>query len=242
MVANTRQVGVSTDKQIDLLRVVAMELQQPLTHISGLASMLREGVFKAEELPAQFAQLEISSQRMQRLIESLLFAGQLQNQQLTLEMEPINPASVVHDIATELRPMALNYHRSLNLSITQELQPVATNREALNYGLYNLLDVVIRSSRSEVIDVLVHHQLDEVMVTIRDDSDRLPANVLKTILTRLGSSSQPIKQIPGSAGLGLYVASVLTDFMGGDLQMQTSHGKRVVSLSLPLSKQTSLAV
>jgi K+-sensing histidine kinase KdpD len=179
---------------------------------------------------------------MQRLIESLLFAGQLQNNQMQLIMEPLNPASIVHSVANELKPIATNYHLNLNLNITQELQPVSSNRQALNHSLYNLLDVVIRSSHSEVIDVLVHHQIDDVMVTIRDDGERLPLNALNTVIKRLGRTSQPIKQIPGSAGLGLYVASVLSDSIGSNLQMQTSHGKRIISMSLPLSKQMSLSI
>jgi len=204
--------------------------------------MLKDGVFSAEELPAQYRLLEASSTRMQRLIESLLFAGQLQNQQIKLAFEPVNPASIVHTVTNELKPMAADYHRTLNLNITQELQPVAGNRLAMRHGLYNLLDVVIRSSQSEVIDILVHHQQAAVMVTIRDDSDRLPAKTLKSLIKRLGNTAQPIKQIPGSAGLGLYVASVLAGFMDGQLSLQTTHGKRIVSLSLPVSDQTSLFV
>lgn len=239
-VARDRQTdNKSAVNQIDLLRVVAMELQQPLIHISGTAKMLRDGTIKPDETETQYENLAVSTERMQYLIESILLASKIESNQVELELNSINPSSVVHEVLTELKPLAKSYKVKLNVHFSQSLNLISTNNQALKYGLINLMDVAIRSTRSKQIDVLVHNQNDQVMVTIRDDSDKLPANTLNSLLRRIGKSAQPLKQLPINASLGLYIASILAGHTNSDIHFHSERGKRHISLNLPTSKQLS---
>jgi signal transduction histidine kinase len=83
---------------LDLLRTVGNELKLPLMHISNAASLLQQNGDVHINREQHIAQLEMSSRRMLHIIDSLLFAGQIETKQTMLKLEPTNVASVVHTV------------------------------------------------------------------------------------------------------------------------------------------------
>ncbi len=225
---------------LDLIRAVGYELKLPLTKMRSISSLLVEGEFSGSEASEQYRHLDLISRRMIQIIDSILYAGQVETNQMILHLEPTNISSVVYQVSQELKAIAAKYRKSLNLTVTSELLPAAVDRVALRHSLYGLIDLLIRSSDSSVIELLIHHQSDSVMVTLRDDGPGFSMKQVKLAFIRLGKSMQPIKQLPDSSGLALFVAYSLANAMNGELQVKQISEHRIVSLKLPLSKQMEL--
>ncbi len=229
-----------TRRQLSLIKGVAMELKNPLTHLAGTSHMLASGQYRPEELVEQLLRLELASDRLIKLVDGLLLAGRAADGQIALDLEPINVAAIVSRGVKELEPLAQRYGRSFRVQFTAELMPAVAHDRALDLVCYNLLDTIMRTSHSEVVEVLVHHQLDGVMVTIRDDGDTLETATLTSILRKLGTSAQPSQHLPGVSGVSLFIANTLLTGMSGHLQAGRVRNKRTLSLTLPRSHQLQL--
>ena len=209
-------------------------------HIANAASLLQAEDFTEEQRNAQYEQLEMSSRRMLQIIDSVLFAGQVETQQTALSLEPTNVASVVHGVMIDCDELAKRYDKQVTLRITQELSPAAVDKVALKYSLFGLLDMLIRSAESNNVSILIHHQADSVMITMRDNGPAISMKQIQTAFKRLGRTTRPIKQLPSTTGMAFYVAYSLSKAMGGDLIIKQSGDERRLSLKLPLSQQMEL--
>lgn len=231
------QVPVSS---IDLIRTVGHELKMPLISIANTASLLADGDFDEEEKLEQYKHLELNTRRMLNLIDSVLFAGQVETNQTQLKLEPTNVASVLHVVVLELRQIAKRYDKTISLKITSELSPAAVDPLALHYALYGLLDMLIRSSASREIDILIHHQTDSIMVTMKDIGPAFSVNQVMAAFGRFGRASQPFKKLPNTTGMALFVALSLARAMQGSLGFKQVGESRMLSLRVPLSQQMQL--
>ncbi len=225
---------------LDLLRSVGNELKLPLMQISNAASMLADGDYEEHERVEQYEQLELSSRHMLHIIDSVLFAGQVDTRQTMLRLEPTNVASVVHSVVQECRELAKKYEKRLTMRITQELSPAAVDPVALRHSLFGLIDMLVRSTESDYVEVLIHHQTDSVMITLRDNGPPISIKQIQSAFKRLGKATRPVKQLPNTTGMAFYVAFSLSRAMGGDLTIKRTGGERRLSLSLPLSQQMEL--
>lgn len=238
MGANNKQIV--TTSNTDLLRVVANELKLPLTNLQATASMLVAGQFDQDEIAEQNYRLLINSLQAIDMIDGILLAGRVQTAQTTLDLTVVSASSVAHEVVDDLAPLAARYDRTLRLSVSGNLPPASGNYEAFKSSVTTMLSSLIRSSRSEVIEVLVHNRLGNIMVTLRDEGHVMTNQTVKTILSSLGKSAQPAKSLPSSAGLAVYVCTTLLDAMGGKLDARTIDSKRSITLALAKSEQLSL--
>ena len=229
----------STVAQLDLLRVVGQELKLPLTHIANAASMLSDNDMSEQELSNQYQQLEITSRRMIQLVDSILFAGQVETNQTQLNLTPTNVAAVAHKVVEELNGISKLYETKVNLRVTQALSPAAVDPVALRHTIFGILDVLIRTSKDE-IDILVHHQTDSVMITMRSPGPAFSLTAITDAIRRMGKAAQPIRQLPNTTGMAFFVAHSLTAAMSGKFFVTHSSGKRNIAIKLPLSAQLEL--
>lgn len=225
---------------LDLIRTVGYELKLPLTQIANIASMLSDGDYEPAQLTKQYLYLENSAQRMIQIIDSVLFAGRIETNQQNLNLQPTNIASVVHRAMHELRQTANNYNKKINLKITSELLPAAVDPLAVHHCFYGLVDLLIRSSDSEDIEILVHHQENNVMISMRDNGQPISMTQIRTAFSRFGRAANPISKLPDSAGMAFYVTHSLSRAMQGGFDVRNSGSQRTFSIRLPLSKQLEL--
>ena len=229
-----------TSSNVDLLRVVANELKLPLTNIHATSSMLVDSNYSGLEAKEQQKRLLMSSEQAIDLVDALLLAGRVQSSQLSLELSPVSASSVARDVAQDMKELAARYDKAIRVQASQGLGPVSANRQALGASLKTMLDSIVRSSRSEVIEILVHKRLDKVIVSLKDRGDPITNQTVSAVLRDLGKSVQPAKSLPTSSGLSIYVSTVLMEAMNGSVDAYSRDDRRTVTFSLSRSKQLTL--
>lgn len=236
---NNKQTTVTTTNT-DLLRVVANELKLPLTNIQATASMLVNDQFDKAEINEQNARMLMNSLQAVDMIDGILLAGRIQTAQTSLDLTAINVSSVARETYADMNALAARYDRTLRLQATDSLAPASANREALKTSLNVMLASLIRSSKSEVIEILVHNRLGNVMITLRDEGQVFSNQTVKSVLNNLGRSAQPAKSMPSSSGLGVYISTILMEAMNGKFDAYTSGNKRSITFTLQKSEQLTL--
>jgi K+-sensing histidine kinase KdpD len=231
---------IVTKSNTDLLRVVANELKLPLTNIQATASMLSRNQFDESEVAEQNLRMLINSVQALDMIDGILLAGRVQTEQTSLDLTAINASSVARAVILELDGLAARYDRTIRLQVSDNLSLASADSGALRTSLAAMLASLIRSSTSEVIEVLVHNRMNWVMITLRDEGQAITNQTVKSILNNLGRSVQPAKALPATSGLGVYISSVLLEAMNGKFDAYTSENKRAITYSLQKTEQLSL--
>lgn len=229
------------NKNTDLLRVVANELKLPLINIQATASMLANGQYDREdEIAEQHMRLLLNSLQAVDMVDGILLAGRVENNQTQLDLTTVSMPAMAREVVESSRELANRYDRTLRLQVSDNISSAYGNTVALKTSLSVMLASLIRSSRSEVIEVLVRNRMNVVMITFRDEGRVISARTVKRIIDDIGNKAQPSKSLPATAGLGFYIATTLMGAMEGKFDAYTTDSKRSITFSLQKSQQLTL--
>ena len=115
------------------------------------------------------------------------------------------------------------------------------NWELLYSVVYNfLLNAMHYSSSEDCTRLMIGDSRNKVKVVVRDYGPALPLKIWREL--RSGRIEQPtsIAMRPGSSGLGLYIASKFSQYMGAEIGAIRHRDGTSFFVELPISKQASL--
>jgi len=128
--------------QDDLIAMVYHDLRSPLTNVVSSLDLIRSMLTGDEEVAIN-SLLEIadhSTQRMQRLVSSLLDIRRLESGQPISHMESIAPDVLVRDAATTIQPIIVSKKQKLEITIAPNLPLVQVDVDMIRRVVINLLE------------------------------------------------------------------------------------------------------
>lgn len=160
-----------------------------------------------------------------------------------IRVEPVNLAGLIENIILKtLEPAAAEKNITLRLEFQQiPIPPVSGDREILSMIFTTLLENAIKHNppETEVVADLIR-QDGFARVRISDNGKGIKEELLKIIFVpgvRLGLAGAP-----RGAGMGLYIAKMLTELQGGTITVESQLGEgSVFSVSLPFERPEVLA-
>ena len=85
---------------------VSHELKTPLTSISGIAEIIRNGIVRPEDIPHFAGKIYDESQRLITLIGDIIKLSQLDEDQVPLERESVDLLEISRDVVQQLSSVA----------------------------------------------------------------------------------------------------------------------------------------
>jgi two-component system sensor histidine kinase KdpD len=208
-----------------LLRAVSHDLRTPLaTMRAAVEGLMASGVSEEDRLELVHA-VGDSTGQLERLIDDLLDLSRLQS-------GLIHPVLRTRSL-DEVLPLALSGHDPdlVRLEVEEPAPLVSTDAGLLERVVANLVGNAVRHAGDAPVRVLAHVLPETVEVMVVDRGPGVPPDVRERMFEpfqRLGDTS------PGGLGLGLAVASGLTEALGGTLTAEdTPGGGLTVVVSLP---------
>jgi signal transduction histidine kinase len=208
----------------------AHELRTPLTNLQGYLEALRDGVIEPDR--ATFESLWDEAERLVRLSHSLdtLAAGDkgALTDVVALDLVPVVRAAV--ELA---RPAA----SAAGLELDAELPPTLLARgdpDQLAQVIGNLLQNAIRySSSGGRISVRGERRPVDVLVSVANTGDEIPAADLPHIFERFYRVEKSRDRARGGAGIGLAIVRQLVEAVGGSVGAESHDGTTRFWFSLP---------
>jgi signal transduction histidine kinase len=208
----------------------AHELRTPLTNLQGYLEALRDGVIEPDR--ATFESLWDEAERLVRLSHSLdtLAAGDkgALTDVVALDLVPVVRAAV--ELA---RPAA----SAAGLELDAELPPTLLARgdpDQLAQVIGNLLQNAIRySSSGGRISVRGERRPVDVLVSVANTGDEIPAADLPHIFERFYRVEKSRDRARGGAGIGLAIVRQLVEAAGGSVGAESHDGTTRFWFSLP---------
>lgn len=229
------QMAASLERQEEMRRDfianAAHELRTPLTNLQGYLEALRDGVISADR--TTYESLHEEADRLVRLSRSL--------DALAEGDAATSPATLVEvDLAESIRAaidLAAPSADRAGLRLTTELPaalPARADPDRLAQVLANLLSNAVRyTPPGGTITVRAERRPDDVLVSVSNTGDRIPAEDLDRVFERFYRVEKSRDRARGGAGIGLAIVKQLVESLGGRVGAESRDGLTRFWFSLP---------
>jgi signal transduction histidine kinase len=233
---------IHKNKDIDLIATTVHELKTPLVLVRGLAEMFADEQFGkvSDEQAKNLERMNLATQRMLKIVESLITLSRSQTNQLEVELEPVDVNSAISQVLEELKPFFSL--RKIKLKWRPgKVPPLMGEPNHLYSIIYNLTDNAIKySPEGSELSIKCHRRGDMVVLMISDQGVGMKPGELKKLWQRFSNGGQPLTSQLGSSGLGLFIVKNLVEILGGRIEVKALSQGTCFSVSLPSAQQMSL--
>jgi PAS domain S-box-containing protein len=218
---------LAADREKDeLISVVSHELRTPLTSIMGYLELVLEEEEEAglSDVYREFLLVaQRNSQRLQRLVEDLLFVSSAEAGRATLALGPVDLAEVVRDAVDAALPSASAGGVALSVSGEAGGTAIADVHRVAEV-IENLLSNAVKfTPEGGRVDVEVSSDADTVAVRVLDTGRGIAEQDARRLFERFFRASDA-GGLPG-AGLGLSIAKAIVEAHGGSIGVESREGE-----------------
>jgi signal transduction histidine kinase len=209
-----------------VLATITHELRTPLTSIIGFVDLLDRGVYGEvpEHIHEPLAHMRRNSRTLLRLINDILNFSKIAAGQFTIELAPVDLASVIQDVVSTVEPQIHERGLMLQLELASDMPPVYANRERLEQVLTNLLANAIKFTQEGSITVRTRYEGEYVRFSVADTGIGIAPEQQRVVFQAFQQLENGYQgRYPGT-GLGLAISQRLMELMGGSLSLESTLG------------------
>ncbi len=225
----------------EVLAIVSHDLRNPLNAVTLAAQLMKmaDGM-PAEELE-QVETIELSAQRMRRLIEDLLDVTRLEGgKQLPIEPGPLDVKTLLDETYELFKVQAAAGSIELRCEAGDDVPPVYADHHRVSQVLSNLVGNSMKfTPAGGTITVRAARRDSLVLFTVSDTGSGIPQQNLKDIFNPYWQAKRTARL---GAGLGLPIAKGIVESHGGRIWAESEQGKGTTfNFTLPVARVTSAA-
>jgi signal transduction histidine kinase len=233
--ARVRAREEATRLKEDFLSAAAHDLKTPLTTVVAQAEFLERRATRDPNAPADLAGIRRvvrESKRLAGLVGDLLDATRLEQGRLVGEREPVDLATLAHEICS---------HDVADLSSCQveASAPVVGeyDRRRVEQLFQNLVENARKySPERKPIKIKVWQQDREARISVEDSGIGIPAADLPRIFERFSRASNVDDRRFHGMGLGLFICRGIVEEHGGRIWVESEVGKgSTFHVALPIA-------
>ncbi len=206
---------------------VSHELRSPLTSIRGSLGLIEGGLVGevSEEASTFITIARVESDRLIRMINSILDLDKIEAGKLELKMQEIVPEELVGTALDNLQGMAIEANVTLKKGINCD-DPIRLDRDRITQVLTNLISNSIKfSPKSSVITANSERTGEHVRFSIQDQGAGISAKDLPKLFGKFKQLDSSDSRSQGGTGLGLAISKALVEQHGGTIGVQSEPGK-----------------
>lgn len=207
------------------ISTISHELRTPLNSILGYAQLLQED----SGLPPHRAQalrvIQRGGEHLLSLIDGTLDIARIESGKLALDVKPVPFAATLAEVAGmfELQAAAKGlrfvYEPSARLP-----EVVRADEKRLRQILINLLGNAVKFTRAGQVRLRVGHAREMAQFEVHDTGPGMTPAELERVFEPFARGQGESVSATGT-GLGLTIAKMLTDLMGGELTVRSAPGE-----------------
>lgn len=207
------------------LTSLSHELRSPLNAAFGYAQLLEHDASIPPDRRKAVATIRRSTEHLSDLIEGLLEISKIEAGRLELYRNQVRISSLVDELVAMFRLQA----QEKDIDFTFDSQGhipewVITDEKRLRQILINLLSNAIKFTNHGKVSLNFRYRNQVAEFTIRDTGVGIEEDDIQRIFKPFERVRKPGVPVVHGTGLGLTITKLLTDIMGGDLQVTSSPG------------------
>jgi signal transduction histidine kinase/purine-cytosine permease-like protein/FixJ family two-component response regulator len=227
------------------ISAISHELRTPLNSILGYAQLMGEDPAIPAHRKQAVSVIKRGGEHLLSLIEGTLDIAHIESGKLTLNVKPMYFAEFVQDMASMFELEAQAKGLSFKFEELGTLpEVVRADEKRVRQILINLLGNAIKFTPAGQVTFRIRYAREMATINIEDTGPGMDPQALERIFEPFTRANASGSTAPGS-GLGLTIAKMLTDLMGGELTVTSTPGVGSVfkvKLFLPKVRETAGAV
>lgn len=228
--------------QEEMISSISHEMRTPLTKIQSISELIVNALEKNEPLPDRkfLDTLSTESQRLSHFLDRILDVHQIETHQFKVELRPLPLTFIIENLVEEWRIIAPN--RRIEMNLPPRPVWVMADENALNSILSNLLDNAVKYSpeQSEIKVNLIVTDDHTAEICVIDHGPGIEPDKQSLIFNRFYRARGGDSQEVYGHGIGLYVAKMLAESLGGKINVESELGKgSCFRITLPIMEPSN---
>lgn len=215
----------------EFLANMSHELRTPLNAIIGFSEAMKDGLMGelAEKQREYIGDIYASGEHLLSLINDILDLAKVEAGKMTLELEPVSIADILHTSLSMVREKALDHRLKLSLDIDDDMPKIAADMRKLKQITFNLLSNAVKFTPDGGSVTCSAHRLDDMLeIAVSDTGIGIaPEDQARLFQPFTQIDSALSRQYQGT-GLGLVMIKRLAELHGGSVGLESAagHGSR----------------
>jgi len=161
-------------------------------------------------------------QQMTRLVDDLLDVARITRGKISLRIERVSLASVVHGAVEAARPFIESSGHDLSVTLPQAQIWLDADPTRLTQVLLNLLNNAAKyTPRGGRVSIEAAARDGVAVVVVRDSGIGIPAEHLASVFEMFSQVAPAIERSQGGLGIGLALVRGLVDMHGGSIEARS---------------------
>lgn len=221
----------------EFLANISHELRTPLTSIKGFIQAILDGVIPQQEQKKYLQLASSESDRLTRLVCDLLELGRLQAGGIKLQYQPVNLLEVAQEVAASFRLLAGKREITVD-PLPEDPLIVPGDRDRIRQVLLNLLSNAVQyTDETGTIQILLHRESGQAVLTVQDNGKGIPKGELEKIFDKFHRVDRSRDTGTGGTGLGLAIVKELVELHKGQVFARSTGQGTAIVVKLPVWKQ-----
>jgi signal transduction histidine kinase/purine-cytosine permease-like protein/DNA-binding NarL/FixJ family response regulator len=225
-----RAADAANQAKTRYISAVSHELRTPLNSILGYAQLLDED----PTLPAHRKQavgvIRRGGEHLLGLIEGTLDIARIESGKLALDPKPMRLRQALQQIVQMFELQAVSKGLRFEHDIAQAPLLVRADERRLTQILINMLGNAVKFTQAGRVGFRAAHVREMALFEIEDTGPGIAAGDIERIFEPFSRGEHAAATVgaAGGTGLGLTIAKMLTDLMGGEMTVSTVLGRGTV--------------
>ncbi len=183
---------------------VSHELKTPITSISGYAEMINNGIAKNEDILTFTKRIEKEASRLVLLIDDIIKLSNLDEQDETIETEPLDLAEIAQETIASLEKTAKD--KGIGLFYSGEKKIINGSPTLIGELMSNIIDNAIKYNKNGGnVTVFVGEGAEGAVFSVKDTGIGIPEKDRERIFERFYRVDKSHSKTVGGTGLGLSI-------------------------------------
>jgi heavy metal sensor kinase len=218
------------------------ELRTPVTVIRSITEVALEDPLSPEEYVEALHDINAETERLGALISDLLVLARADEEQMSLDHEPVRLDLLISDVAATMEPLAME--RGITLQVrTLELAAVSGDTARLIQVFMSLVDNALTyTNAGGTVTLGVEVRGAVACVTVRDTGIGIAEEDAPHIFERFYRADPARSRAAGGSGLGLSIAHWVIEAHGGSIDVESQVGQgSTFTVTLPLAPSIAMS-
>ena len=224
--ATTRELELAR-QQADFVSAVSHEFRTPLTSMRHLTDLLATRDVQSEERRQHYYQLLAhETERLSRMVESLLSFGRMEAGAYAWRLEAIDVAGLLDAVIAEFRDHRSAASRDITVEIEPGLPAILADAEALSRAVWNLMENAAKYSPGDApIRAFARRSGRSIRVGVGDRGIGIPPEEREHIFRKFGRGEAATRRGIRGVGIGLTLVKRIVEAHGGSIEIESESGQ-----------------
>lgn len=202
---------------------VSHELKTPLTSISGIAEIIKNGIVDKKDVKPFAGKIYDEARRLIHLVEDIIKLSQLDEGEQAVEMTQIDLYDLTKIELRRLEPVAEEKH--VAISLEGEHVMVSGIHSVLEEMVYNLIENAIKYNKEDgTIDIAIKKKKHRCEFSVKDSGIGIPEDQLDRIFERFYRVDKSHSKEIGGTGLGLSIVKHGAKLHNAEIKIKSTLG------------------